>query len=211
MTQTLNEAPTILVIEDDPGDFGLVKAYLRLTGFCASGEASGPGWATTLAEGIAKAQQAAPDIVLLDLSLPDSAGLATLQTLRAALPSAPIVVLTGNDEKTLALATLESGAQDFLVKGQFDPDALGRAIRHARVRERLEQRLAHSQRLYAALSQCNQAIVRCSSEPELLEQACRIAVEFGGFKMAWIGLVEPGSQWVRPVTSFGRHRLSAKH
>ena len=203
MTQTLNEPLSILVIEDDPGDFGLVKAYLRLAGLSSSGEASGPVWATTLAEGIAKAQQAAPDIVLLDLSLPDSAGLATLQTLRAALPSAPIVVLTGNDEKTLALATLESGAQDFLVKGQFDPDALGRAIRHARVRERLEQRLAHSQRLYAALSQCNQAIVRCSSEPELLEQACRIAVDFGGFKMAWIGLVEPGSQWVRPVTSFG--------
>ena len=113
------------------------------------------------------------------------------------------MVLTGHAEQTLAQATLESGAQDFLLKGQFDPDALGRAIRHALVRERLEQRLAQSQRLYAALSQCNQAIVRCTSEPALLTQVCQIAVEFGGFKMAWIGLVEPGSQWVRPVTRFG--------
>ena len=203
MTQTLNEPLSILVIEDDPGDFGLVKAYLRLAGLSSSGEASGPVWATTLAQGIAKAQQAAPDIVLLDLSLPDSVGLATLQTLRAALARVPIVVLTGHAEQTLAQATLESGAQDFLLKGQFDPDALGRAIRHALVRERLEQRLAQSQRLYAALSQCNQAIVRCTSEPALLTQVCQIAVEFGGFKMAWIGLVEPGSQWVRPVASFG--------
>ena len=204
MAEPLNETLTILVIEDDAGDFGLVKAYLRLAGLAAGGAAAaGLVWTQTLAEGIARAQQTAPDIVLLDLSLPDSGGLATLQTLRSALPRAPIVVLTGNDEQTLALAALECGAQDYLVKGQFDPDALGRAIRHARVRERLEQRLAHSQQLYAALSQCNQAIVRCTSEPELLAQVCRVAVEFGGLKMAWIGLVAADSPQVYPVASFG--------
>ncbi|MFZ4625787.1 MAG: EAL domain-containing protein [Rhodoferax sp.] len=204
MAEPLNETLTILVIEDDAGDFGLVKAYLRLVGLAAGGAAAaGLVWTQTLAEGIARAQQTAPDIVLLDLSLPDSGGLATLQTLRSALPRAPIVVLTGNDEQTLALAALECGAQDYLVKGQFDPDALGRAIRHARVRGQLEQGLVHSRRLYAALSQCNQAIVRCSSEPELLAQVCRAAVEFGGLTMAWIGLVEPASQRVRPVASFG--------
>jgi diguanylate cyclase (GGDEF)-like protein/PAS domain S-box-containing protein len=192
---------TFLVVEDDPGDFGLVKAYLRQAGLGAGPE--GLVWAKTLAEGIAAGCHTAPDVVLLDLSLPDSAGLATVQAMRAALPAAPIVVLTGNNETALALATLESGAQDYLVKGRFDHDALGRAVRHARVRGRLEQRLAHSTQLYAALSQCNQAIVRCSSEDELLPQVCRIAVEFGGMKMAWIGLTDALAQGVSVVASFG--------
>jgi diguanylate cyclase (GGDEF)-like protein/PAS domain S-box-containing protein len=203
MSELAAPALTILVIEDDPGDFGLIKAYLRQAGLSVHGAAQALFWAKSLSEGIAIAQQAAPDIILLDLSLPDSSGLATVQTLRAVLPTAPIVVLSGNEEQPLALATLESGAQDYLVKGQFDHDALGRAVRHARVRERLEQGLAHSERLYAALSQCNQAIVRCSTEQALLAQVCRIAVEFGGLKMAWVGLVDANTHQVRPVASFG--------
>ena len=135
----------ILVIEDDPGDFGLVKAFLRQAGLTRSGDAESVVWAKTLAEGIAAARQTTPDLVLLDLSLPDSAGLATVRAMHVAVPVTPIVVLTGHDEKSLALATLESGAQDFLVKGQFDDDALGRAVRHALARGKLEQRLVHHQ------------------------------------------------------------------
>lgn len=57
--------------------------------------------------------------------------------------------------------------------------------------------------LYAALSQCNQAIARCSREDELLPEICRDAVQFGGMKMAWIGMVDEASQTVRPVASSG--------
>ncbi len=57
--------------------------------------------------------------------------------------------------------------------------------------------------LYAALSQCNQAIMRSASEDELFREICRIAVQSGGLKMAWIGLVVPGSKRVKPVASFG--------
>ena len=57
--------------------------------------------------------------------------------------------------------------------------------------------------LYAALSQCNQAIVRCINEQELFQQICRDAVNFGGFKMAWIGLKDETSQLVKSVASFG--------
>jgi len=57
--------------------------------------------------------------------------------------------------------------------------------------------------LYAALSQCNQAIVRSSSEAELFPQICLDAVRFGGMKMAWVGLIDPDSRMVRTTASFG--------
>jgi diguanylate cyclase (GGDEF)-like protein len=57
--------------------------------------------------------------------------------------------------------------------------------------------------LYAALSQCNQAIVRCTSESELFAQICRAVVVHGGMKMAWIGLLDKDGLQVRPVASFG--------
>ncbi|MGZ3238517.1 MAG: bifunctional diguanylate cyclase/phosphodiesterase, partial [Burkholderiaceae bacterium] len=57
--------------------------------------------------------------------------------------------------------------------------------------------------LYAALSQCNQAIVRCDSEDELFPQICRDAVTFGGMKMAWIGLLNEHSKQLKSVASYG--------
>ena len=203
MIELLQEPRSILVVEDDPGDFGLIQAYLRQAGLGLGADAEALIWTTTLAGGLAAARRTMPDVVLLDLALPDSSGLATVRAIRAAIPDAPIVVLTGHDDKTLVVAALEAGAQDYLVKGQFDHDALGRAVRHARVRGRLEQGLAHSNRLYAALSQCNLAIVRCTEEKELLRQVCRIAVEHAGMQMAWIGLVDKATRRVRPYTSYG--------
>lgn len=63
--------------------------------------------------------------------------------------------------------------------------------------------LARMTRLYATLSECNQAIVRCQDEAELFVQVCRAAVEFGGMQMAWIGMVDASTRHVRPVAMFG--------
>ena len=63
--------------------------------------------------------------------------------------------------------------------------------------------LARSTRLYSALSHCNQAIVRCVNEKELFPQICHYAVEFGGMKMAWIGMVDDANKQVKPVATFG--------
>ena len=138
MTDTRSPQISILAIEDDPGDFGLIRAHARLGGLCLDDSLH---WGKTLAEGMALCRQHAPEVVLLDLSLPDSAGLKTIEALRRAFYDLPIVVLTGHDDLHLAVAALEAGAQDYLVKGQFDQDALGRAVRHAVVRNRLELRL----------------------------------------------------------------------
>lgn len=64
-------------------------------------------------------------------------------------------------------------------------------------------RLERLTRIYAALSQCNQAIVRSKNEAELFPQVCRDAVQFGGMRMAWIGMKDEASQMIKPVAAFG--------
>jgi len=64
-------------------------------------------------------------------------------------------------------------------------------------------KLQRMTKLYNALSQCNQAIVRCADEAELFPEICRDAVNFGGMRMAWIGLLDAASGKVMPVASFG--------
>ena len=146
MNQILHKSITVLVVEDDPGDFGLIQAHVQLAEFDPGAGRHAEDrkvvlWAKSLAQGVALAQRDRPDVVLLDLALPDSSGLATVSAMHAALPDVPLVVLTGHDDNQLALAVLQAGAQDYLVKGHFEHDALGRAVRHALVRARLEARL----------------------------------------------------------------------
>lgn len=147
MSETSQQALSILAVEDDPGDFGLIQAYVRLAKFGIGGGKKPVIWAKTLASGIAAAKNSKPDVLLLDLSLPDSVGLATVQVMRSALPDVPIVVLTGHNDDALAIAALQAGAQDYLVKGQFDHDALSRAVRHALVRHALELQLKVSEKI----------------------------------------------------------------
>lgn len=70
-------------------------------------------------------------------------------------------------------------------------------------RRNAEAKTQRLTQLYAALSQCNQAIVRCNSEAELFPQICRDAVMFGGMKMAWIGMLDQTGQTLVPVASYG--------
>jgi len=90
------------------------------------------------------------------------------------------------------------------VKATMMPDGkvLG-VISDITERKTAEAKVQRLTQLYAALSQCNQAIVRCANEVELFPQICRDAVRFGGMKMAWIGLIDEARNLVKPVASFG--------
>lgn len=92
------------------------------------------------------------DVVLSDLSLPDSHGLQTFERLHAHSPHVPIIVLSGLNDTTIALTAVHEGAQDYFVKGEVDGQVLARAIRYAIERKRMTEQL---QRYTAELREKN--------------------------------------------------------
>lgn len=130
---------TVLLVEDNAGDARLVRELLSET----SGQRFTVDHVEQLSAALGKLKAEEPDVVLLDLSLPDSQGLQTLTQMQNAGPHLPIVVLTGHDDEELALNALQSGAQDYLVKGRGDGDLLARSIRYAVERKHFEERLSY--------------------------------------------------------------------
>lgn len=86
------------------------------------------------------------DAVLLDLTLPDSSGLASFERVRDAARDLPVVILTQNEDDGLAVEAVGAGAQDYLVKGQTNSILLGRTLRHAVERQRLVNQLRQMDR-----------------------------------------------------------------
>ena len=83
------------------------------------------------------------------------------------------------------------------------PEYLLSMIQDITERKVAEERIHRLTQLYAALSECNQSIVRSLDEEDLFPHVCRAAVEFGGMKMAWIGMIDGTTQQVRPVAAYG--------
>lgn len=132
------ETISILHIEDNPGDVRLVRELLKnVDRYYFEWE-----YAATLKQAIEKSQQSAFDILLLDLSLPDSNGFDTLDAILKVVPDKPVVILTGRCDEELALKAVEKGAQDYLLKGSLDGDLMVRSIRYAVDRKRTEMQLS---------------------------------------------------------------------
>lgn len=124
----------ILLVEDDPAYARLVQERLR-----DLEDLRLVAVAPTLAEGVALARAHAPQVVMLDLGLPDSEGLATITEFHAAHPRLPVVVLSGLDNVELSLEAMRHGAQEYLVKGQAEAQLFPRAARAAIERKRLQE------------------------------------------------------------------------
>jgi len=99
--------------------------------------------ARSLVEARKLLQTRAYSAVLADLGLPDANGLDTLSGLLGVSPDTPILVITGADDESLATQAVRAGAQDYLVKGDYEPEAVLRAMRYAVERKRIELRLSN--------------------------------------------------------------------
>jgi len=124
----------VLLVEDNPNDAEMTQLFLSR----ASGAAFEVDHAGSLAEALGALSKTAYDLTLLDLDLPDSAGLSSVFGVREIAPGMPIVISTAEDDEEVAVEAVRQGAQDFLVKGQFDEKLLARALRYAIERRRTE-------------------------------------------------------------------------
>lgn len=129
----------ILLVEDNPGDAMLVREVIRED----QAQQITLVHVTTIGEAVLSLQSDLFDIVLLDLDLPDSDGIHTIERVRTSAPQLPIVVLTGMNDESLALPALKAGAQDYLIKGKTDQQLLIRVIHHAIWRKQAEDHLVH--------------------------------------------------------------------
>ncbi|WGV27345.1 hybrid sensor histidine kinase/response regulator [Halotia branconii] len=131
----------VLLVEDNPGDVFLLQELLKeVTTVRVELQP-----VERLSEALECLVSKSFDVMLLDLSLPDSQGIETfLQATRQA-KATPIIVLTGLDDETLALRAMQQGAQDYLVKGKVTGDLLVRSMRYAIERQRVEDALRQSE------------------------------------------------------------------
>lgn len=130
----------VLLIEDNPGDAFLIKFYLQ--------ESSYSEYEVIHEEELNKALEKIQvgekyDVILSDLHVLDSQGLATLERILEVAPNQLVIVMTGLNDEEIGLQALKLGAQDYLVKGQFDGKVFNSSIRYAYERFLISEKLRH--------------------------------------------------------------------
>ncbi len=125
-----------LVLEDNPGDVRLLRELLSE----AAPSVFDQTVVETVRDALARLREGRFDLILSDLSLPDSRGIETFLQLQEQAKRIPIVVLTGTFDESLGVEAVAQGAQDYFVKGQVDGKMLVRSLRYAIERKRLQDR-----------------------------------------------------------------------
>lgn len=123
----------VLLVEDNVGDAELLKQYLELAPAHLRFEVE---CVNRLLDGQARLSKKRFDVAVVDLTLPDSRGLATFQRLRDQSPDTPMVVLSNDGNEEIALQAVQQGAEDYLIKGSVSPNLLIRSLRYASERSR---------------------------------------------------------------------------
>ena len=163
----------ILLLEDNPTDAQIMQEALGAA-------KDGPftvTWVKRTAEAVAQLKQGGFDLVLSDLSLPDSQGLDTMDRLLPDAGTTPVIVLTSLDDQRLAATALQRGAQDYLVKGyvQVYPDLLARSMRYAVERKRAQEEMRQAQERHWQLLEAISSILIGISPDGLVTHWNRVA------------------------------------
>jgi signal transduction histidine kinase len=180
----------ILLIEDNPGHARLLQASLA--------EDGGNGFAVThvssLDAGVCQLRRhpAQFGAVLLDLYLPDSQGLDTVDRVRQAAPELPIIVLTSLEDEDIGVEAVRRGAQDYLVKGQADGRLLSRAIRYATERKQAQEQLEQAnaileERIQQRTAELSQTVDVLQTEVTERRRLEKEVLEIGSLEQQRIG------------------------
>src|SRR5882757_10065684 len=153
--QKMNNNLSILTIEDNPSDLFLVEHMLR-----SSSLEIGNLYSTDrIAQAYEMLQSRSIDLVLLDLTLPDSFGINSFIYLKPVVQKIPVIILTGLSDTCLALEAIKEGAQDYLVKGEFSENLLAKSIQYSLARKRTLENLRESnERFNTVVKATNDAI-----------------------------------------------------
>ncbi len=184
--KTHDTAGGVLVVDDNPANLRLMSELLTAEGYVVRAAPSG-----RLA--LESVQARLPDIVLLDIKMPDMDGFEVCRRLKASpttrdIPVIFLSALRNNEDK---LAGFAVGGVDYIVKPFVAEEVMARVRTHLALRElqvRLEHQVEERTRALRTLSAGNQALVHASSEEDLLENMCRAIVEVGGYMAAWVDL-----------------------
>lgn len=122
----------VLIIEDNDDSYLLIFLALKSIGL-----SDGNVIRCTHLQAVRQHRDEVFDIIITDLGLPDSEGLATFSYVHSIFPETPIVVLTGTSERIKAVEAIKLGAQDYLIKGYFDRNTLEKSIQYAIERKRI--------------------------------------------------------------------------
>ncbi|MBN1880703.1 MAG: PAS domain S-box protein [Deltaproteobacteria bacterium] len=124
--------------------------------------------ASSLSEGLSILDDRHVDVVILDLNLPDSAGIETLEKVRENRLFLPVVIYSGIEDEELALSAVTKGAQDYLFKGQIERMLLIRSLRYAIERMRTARSLAENEDRYRALVETTEDGIAVIQGPRLV-------------------------------------------
>ena len=145
----------ILIIEDNPGDQFLLSELLKSAGF-KNGKLS---VVASAKEAIFVLEHQTFDIILLDLTLPDSTGVESFLALKKYTHKMPVVILSGLSDMSVALDAITMGAQDYLIKGDFDEKLLAKTILYSIERSNSLQALKESNERYDIISKATNDMI----------------------------------------------------
>lgn len=166
-----NQLIKVLLIEDDPDDVFLIRDMIESV--CGLLYCFELAHVNRLSGALEYIREQHVDVVLTDLGLPDSQGLATVTTLLEKAQSTPIVVLTGLADEAIGMEAVRMGAQDYLIKGEVEREILVRsmsyAIQRKKEQEELRRKNAELAILYHVSQQVNQSIDLHETLADVLE------------------------------------------
>jgi diguanylate cyclase (GGDEF)-like protein len=189
----------VLLVEDSSSDAELAVWRLQQGGYVCTHRC-----VTTEAEMRTALRAALPDLILSDFSLPRFDGMSALAIARAEAPDVPFIFLSGTIGEERAIDALKRGAVDYVLKS--NPKRLVPAVRRAleeaalrRSSQLAERQVARLTGVLQMLSGINSALVRIPDRGEVLVETCRLARSVGGYAIAMVALVNPGTRMARPV------------